>query len=275
MLTRRTFFERLSTLPLVGGFLGGAAHSAEAAVPVARDYFKELGVRPFINAAGTFTDMTASLMPPGGHDGDQLRVEGVRAAQRAARPGRRADRDPGEGRGGHGVVRRRVGDDARHGRRAHRRRSEEDRRPAEPGRHEDRGHHAEGAPVRVRPRGAQLRREDRRGRDRGRTRGRDHAADGDDAVLQQQQLGRADSRRGVRAPRQEARRGHDERLRRRRAAGREPVEVHRHGLRPGRLLGRQGHPRSAERRPAARAQGPDRRRPRQRRAQRQQPSAAG
>ena len=64
MLTRRTFFERLSTLPLVGGFLGGVAHSAEAAVPVARDYFKELGVRPFINAAGTFTDMTASLMPP-------------------------------------------------------------------------------------------------------------------------------------------------------------------------------------------------------------------
>src|SRR5918993_3098467 len=64
MLTRRTFFERLSTLPLVGGFLGGAVHSAEAAVPVARDYFKELGVRPFINAAGTYTDMTASLMPP-------------------------------------------------------------------------------------------------------------------------------------------------------------------------------------------------------------------
>jgi len=64
MLTRRTFFERLSTLPLVGGFLGGAAHSAQAAAPVARDFFKELGVRPFINAAGTYTDMTASLMPP-------------------------------------------------------------------------------------------------------------------------------------------------------------------------------------------------------------------
>lgn len=29
-----------------------------------RDYFGELGVRPFINAAGTFTSMTASLMPP-------------------------------------------------------------------------------------------------------------------------------------------------------------------------------------------------------------------
>lgn len=29
-----------------------------------RDYFKELGVRPFINAAGTYTVLTASLMPP-------------------------------------------------------------------------------------------------------------------------------------------------------------------------------------------------------------------
>jgi uncharacterized pyridoxal phosphate-dependent enzyme len=65
MLTRRTFFGRLSTLPLVGGFLGGDASSAAAAgAPAARDFFKELGVRPFINAAGTFTDMTASLMAP-------------------------------------------------------------------------------------------------------------------------------------------------------------------------------------------------------------------
>jgi uncharacterized pyridoxal phosphate-dependent enzyme len=35
-------------------------------VPAARrgrDYFRELGVRPFINAAGTYTAMTASLMP--------------------------------------------------------------------------------------------------------------------------------------------------------------------------------------------------------------------
>src|SRR5215211_4524880 len=64
MLTRRTFFGRLSTLPLVGGFLGGTSSSAAAASPAARDFFKELGVRPFINAAGTFTDLTASLMPP-------------------------------------------------------------------------------------------------------------------------------------------------------------------------------------------------------------------
>src|SRR6476469_226981 len=73
MFTRRRFIESLSTLPIVGGFIAGAAPSAEAAAPAVaaaaaaaagRDYFKELGVRPFINAAGTFTDMTASLMPP-------------------------------------------------------------------------------------------------------------------------------------------------------------------------------------------------------------------
>ena len=64
MLTRRTFFEHLSSLPLVGGLVGGTAAAAAAAAPVRRDYFKELGVRPFINAAGTYTDMTASLMPP-------------------------------------------------------------------------------------------------------------------------------------------------------------------------------------------------------------------
>jgi uncharacterized pyridoxal phosphate-dependent enzyme len=65
MFTRRRFFESVSTLPLVGGFFGGLAPSAAAAAPAAsRDYFKELGVRPFINAAGTYTDMTASLMPP-------------------------------------------------------------------------------------------------------------------------------------------------------------------------------------------------------------------
>jgi L-seryl-tRNA(Ser) seleniumtransferase len=34
------------------------------AAPRKRDYFKELGVRPFINAAGTYTTLTASLMLP-------------------------------------------------------------------------------------------------------------------------------------------------------------------------------------------------------------------
>lgn len=33
------------------------------AAPKGRDYFQELGVKPFINAAGTYTTLTASLMP--------------------------------------------------------------------------------------------------------------------------------------------------------------------------------------------------------------------
>lgn len=69
--TRRRFIESVSTLPLVGGLFGpGAALTAAdaplatgAAAAASRDYFRELGVRPFINAAGTYTAMTASLMP--------------------------------------------------------------------------------------------------------------------------------------------------------------------------------------------------------------------
>ena len=66
MWSRRRFLENLSALPLVGGFVGagGASVAAAAAAGGDRDYFKELGVRPFINAAGTYTAMTASLMPP-------------------------------------------------------------------------------------------------------------------------------------------------------------------------------------------------------------------
>jgi len=68
MWSRRRFLENLSALPLVGGFIGaGGIPMVEAAGAAAaggsRDYFKELGVKPFINAAGTYTAMTASLMP--------------------------------------------------------------------------------------------------------------------------------------------------------------------------------------------------------------------
>jgi len=63
--SRRRFLEIVSGLPLVGGFVGADAAAAIAAPPGGgRDYFRELGVRPFINAAGTYTAMTASLMPP-------------------------------------------------------------------------------------------------------------------------------------------------------------------------------------------------------------------
>ena len=66
MITRRTLLKRLAGLPLVGGFFGAGifANSPTSAYPVRRDYFKELGVRTFINAAGTYTFMTGSLMRP-------------------------------------------------------------------------------------------------------------------------------------------------------------------------------------------------------------------
>jgi len=65
MWSRRRFLESISALPMVGGLMG--AREAAAGVVMAgkgRDYLRELGVRPFINAAGTYTAMTASLMPP-------------------------------------------------------------------------------------------------------------------------------------------------------------------------------------------------------------------
>lgn len=63
MSTRRSFIQTLSSLPLVGGFFSAHPLAAAANAP-ARDYLKELGVRPFINAAGTYTALTASLMHP-------------------------------------------------------------------------------------------------------------------------------------------------------------------------------------------------------------------
>jgi uncharacterized pyridoxal phosphate-dependent enzyme len=65
MWSRRDFLETISALPLVGGVIGASAIPAEAAVArMGRDYFRDLGIRPVINAAGTYTAMTASLMPP-------------------------------------------------------------------------------------------------------------------------------------------------------------------------------------------------------------------
>src|SRR6266540_3431339 len=66
MWSRRRFLEIISAGPLVGGFTAASPGPAAAAPArrAGRDYFRELGVRPFINAAGTYTAMTASLMPP-------------------------------------------------------------------------------------------------------------------------------------------------------------------------------------------------------------------
>jgi L-seryl-tRNA(Ser) seleniumtransferase len=69
MWNRRRFLETVSALPFVGGvgtaMLGGGAATVRLeAAGGAPDYFRELGIRPFINASGTYTAMTASLMPP-------------------------------------------------------------------------------------------------------------------------------------------------------------------------------------------------------------------
>lgn len=68
MINRRKALKSLATLPFIGGFLGAnslAANPSSAAIvsSVRRDFFKELGLRTFINAAGTYTSMTGSLMP--------------------------------------------------------------------------------------------------------------------------------------------------------------------------------------------------------------------
>lgn len=58
MPNRRKF---LKTIPAVSAL---GAMPAGAKVVAKRDYFKDLGLRTFINAAGTYTTLTASLMQP-------------------------------------------------------------------------------------------------------------------------------------------------------------------------------------------------------------------
>lgn len=65
MLNRRNLLKHLSAMPLVGGLFGSATPLTSAlAAPVLapRNLVKELGIRTFINAAGTYTAMTGSLM---------------------------------------------------------------------------------------------------------------------------------------------------------------------------------------------------------------------
>ncbi|AYB29366.1 aminotransferase class V-fold PLP-dependent enzyme [Chryseolinea soli] len=62
-MNRRDLVKGITLFPLVGGSTVSLAAST-ATPPPERDFFKELGIRVFINAAGTYTFMTASLMPP-------------------------------------------------------------------------------------------------------------------------------------------------------------------------------------------------------------------
>jgi len=70
-MKRRDLIKYISITPLAGASMVGGIPTANAAVETTplvstmkRDLFDELGVRTFINAAGTYTAMTASLMRP-------------------------------------------------------------------------------------------------------------------------------------------------------------------------------------------------------------------
>ena len=59
---RRSFVSALGSVPLIGGILPAVAGPAPGSSR-ARDVIADLGVTPIINAAGTYTRLTASLMP--------------------------------------------------------------------------------------------------------------------------------------------------------------------------------------------------------------------
>ena len=64
-MKRREVLKNLTVLPLAGGVLGAVAPFETVKASPSdkkRNLFKELGVRTFINAAGTYTFMTGSLM---------------------------------------------------------------------------------------------------------------------------------------------------------------------------------------------------------------------
>ncbi len=65
-MKRREILKTLSLLPLTGAVAANAASVSGVISPLdtKRDLFKELGIRTFINAAGNYTVMSGSLMPP-------------------------------------------------------------------------------------------------------------------------------------------------------------------------------------------------------------------
>jgi L-seryl-tRNA(Ser) seleniumtransferase len=66
MISRRNLIKNLSAVPLLGGLAGTTKvlPFLEEAPAAGKDYFKDLNIRTFINAAGTYTAMTGSLMLP-------------------------------------------------------------------------------------------------------------------------------------------------------------------------------------------------------------------
>src|ERR1700735_2881128 len=61
-LSRRSFLGCGPAAALAAATPFGA--SAATAPPAGEDYYAKLGVQPIINAAGTYTYLTAAVMPP-------------------------------------------------------------------------------------------------------------------------------------------------------------------------------------------------------------------
>src|SRR3954463_3894206 len=62
--TRRNFFSWSRNALAATGLVSTAPLTAEAAAAAGEDYYAKLGVAKIINAAGTYTALTASCMPP-------------------------------------------------------------------------------------------------------------------------------------------------------------------------------------------------------------------
>ena len=66
MIKRRHLLKSILALPFVGGLVNSRLANGQPneRLIFARDYFKELGLRSYINAAGTYTSLTGCLMRP-------------------------------------------------------------------------------------------------------------------------------------------------------------------------------------------------------------------
>src|SRR5689334_8430311 len=62
--TRRRFFASSSALLTSSAFVGSRSLADGEAATAPVDYYDKLGVTKIINAAGTYTSLTASIMPP-------------------------------------------------------------------------------------------------------------------------------------------------------------------------------------------------------------------
>jgi L-seryl-tRNA(Ser) seleniumtransferase len=77
--TRRNFFSWTRNALAASGLVGIKPDVAEAAAGAGEDYYAKLGVAKIINAAGTYTALTASTMPP------QVRAAVTEAARHPVR----------------------------------------------------------------------------------------------------------------------------------------------------------------------------------------------